>query len=289
MRIAARWLRSCRRMSPSSGAARASNDAIVAALARSDVFLLPTGGENFGHAIFEALSCGVPVLISDQTPWRGLEALKAGWDLPLARPEAFVAALRAFAALPATARAEWREGARACARAYVEKSGAAEASARSSAARAGRGVSALRLAVVVSHPIQYYAPLWRALAREPALQTQSVFRHPHRRRQDLRRRDEDRSFPGRPISPPATPTNSCPRRRASSAPAFMSTTPASARRCRGFALSRHPARLRLEDAAARARLVQVASARARCWSATAARGRDGSCTRRVRAAAYREP
>ena len=35
-------------------------------------FLLPTGGENFGHAIFEALSCGVPALISDRTPWRDL-------------------------------------------------------------------------------------------------------------------------------------------------------------------------------------------------------------------------
>ena len=33
------------------------------------LFFLPTLGENFGHAIFEALSVGVPVLISDQTPW----------------------------------------------------------------------------------------------------------------------------------------------------------------------------------------------------------------------------
>jgi glycosyltransferase involved in cell wall biosynthesis len=33
------------------------------------LFFLPTLGENFGHAIFEALSIGVPVLISDQTPW----------------------------------------------------------------------------------------------------------------------------------------------------------------------------------------------------------------------------
>jgi glycosyltransferase involved in cell wall biosynthesis len=32
-----------------------------------------------------------------------------------------------------------------------------------------------RLAVVVSHPIQYYAPLWRALAREPALDLKVFF------------------------------------------------------------------------------------------------------------------
>jgi len=36
-------------------------------------------------------------------------------------------------------------------------------------------VRVTRLAVVVTHPIQYYAPLWRALAREPALQTHVIF------------------------------------------------------------------------------------------------------------------
>ncbi len=108
----------------------ASNETIVNALARSDLFLLPTGGENFGHAIFEALSCGVPALISDRTPWRGLTARRAGFDLPLDAPERFVDALEFYAALPDEARAAWREGARACARAYVETSGAAEASAR---------------------------------------------------------------------------------------------------------------------------------------------------------------
>ncbi|MCP4379946.1 MAG: glycosyltransferase family 4 protein [Hyphomicrobiales bacterium] len=48
-----------------------------------DLFLLPTRGENFGHVILESLSAGCPVLISDQTPWRGLEQAGAGWDLPL--------------------------------------------------------------------------------------------------------------------------------------------------------------------------------------------------------------
>jgi glycosyltransferase involved in cell wall biosynthesis len=107
-----------------------SAEAIVEALSRSDLFFLPTGGENFGHAIFEALACGVPALISDQTPWLGLAAQKAGWDLPLSEPQAFVSALEAYAALGSRARAEWREGARNRARAYVEESGAAEASAR---------------------------------------------------------------------------------------------------------------------------------------------------------------
>ena len=35
-----------------------------------DVMILPTRGENFGHVIFESLSSGTPVLISDKTPWK---------------------------------------------------------------------------------------------------------------------------------------------------------------------------------------------------------------------------
>ena len=46
-------------------------------------FLLPTLGENFGHAILEALMAGCPVVISDQTPWRELQKNNIGWDLPL--------------------------------------------------------------------------------------------------------------------------------------------------------------------------------------------------------------
>ena len=59
-------------------------------------FAMPTLGENFGHAIFEALAAGKPVLISDQTPWRDLEAKKAGWDLPLNQPKAYEKAIRTF-------------------------------------------------------------------------------------------------------------------------------------------------------------------------------------------------
>jgi glycosyltransferase involved in cell wall biosynthesis len=56
---------------------------------RHHIFVSPTQGENFGHAIFESLALGRPVLISDQTPWRGLPSVNAGWDLPLERPELF--------------------------------------------------------------------------------------------------------------------------------------------------------------------------------------------------------
>lgn len=62
---------------------------ISAALCQHDLFFLPTQGENFGHAIVEALSCGLPILISNMTPWRDLECAGAGWDLPLDEPAAF--------------------------------------------------------------------------------------------------------------------------------------------------------------------------------------------------------
>ena len=47
------------------------------------IMVLPTQGENFGHSIFESLSMGRPVLISDQTIWRNLREKQIGWDLPL--------------------------------------------------------------------------------------------------------------------------------------------------------------------------------------------------------------
>ncbi|HEX4852529.1 MAG TPA: glycosyltransferase, partial [Puia sp.] len=65
------------------------NDRLPDVLKDNHIFSLPTKGENFGHAIFEALSFGKPVLISDQTPWRNLEHAKAGWDIPLEKPEQF--------------------------------------------------------------------------------------------------------------------------------------------------------------------------------------------------------
>ncbi|RYE99488.1 MAG: glycosyltransferase, partial [Oxalobacteraceae bacterium] len=59
-------------------------------LAPYDLFLFPTLGENYGHVIREALSAGLPVLVSDQTPWRGLVERGAGADLSLENSAAFV-------------------------------------------------------------------------------------------------------------------------------------------------------------------------------------------------------
>ena len=59
------------------------NDAVTDVLRQHHIFVLPTLGENFGHAIFEALQTGKPVLISDKTPWLDLESKQVGYDLPL--------------------------------------------------------------------------------------------------------------------------------------------------------------------------------------------------------------
>lgn len=53
-------------------------------------YILPTLHENFGHSIFEAMSAGCPVIISDQTPWRNLESKGIGWDISLKDNKKFI-------------------------------------------------------------------------------------------------------------------------------------------------------------------------------------------------------
>ena len=56
---------------------------VATTFAEFDFFVLPTLGENFGHVILEALSAGCPVVLSDRTPWKQLQADGVGWSLPL--------------------------------------------------------------------------------------------------------------------------------------------------------------------------------------------------------------
>lgn len=77
-----------------------------------DFFFLPTRGENYGHVIREALSAGLPVLISDRTPWRDLVVKGAGADLSLDEPEAFVAWIDAFSRLSPADQKAMRDAAR---------------------------------------------------------------------------------------------------------------------------------------------------------------------------------
>jgi glycosyltransferase involved in cell wall biosynthesis len=65
------------------------SEQVPALLARCHFLFMPTLGENFGHVILQALSAGCPPIISDRTPWRGLEMRKAGWDLSLEKENQF--------------------------------------------------------------------------------------------------------------------------------------------------------------------------------------------------------
>jgi glycosyltransferase involved in cell wall biosynthesis len=90
-------------------------------LIRADAMILPTQGENFGHAIFESLGVGTPVIISDRTIWRGLQQQQAGWDLPLEEPGMFAGAVRELGAMDLPARERLREGALGLAQGFMRK------------------------------------------------------------------------------------------------------------------------------------------------------------------------
>ena len=48
----------------------------------ASVFLLPSHNENFGLVIAEAMAHGVPALVTDTTPWHGLNTDSRGWCVP---------------------------------------------------------------------------------------------------------------------------------------------------------------------------------------------------------------
>ena len=96
------------------------SEKIPEALQQYDLMLLPTTGENFGHTILESFMAGCPVIISDQTPWKGLANEGIGHDIPLQQPEAFTSELEFFADLDDTSHAEFSKKAYTFALAYCD-------------------------------------------------------------------------------------------------------------------------------------------------------------------------
>ena len=85
---------------------------VAATFGRYDLFAFPTRGENFGHVIIESLAAGTPVLVSDQTPWRGNEEL-ALQEISLLNPDAWAAAIDQWANLDASSMFQRRAAAMA--------------------------------------------------------------------------------------------------------------------------------------------------------------------------------
>ena len=82
---------------------------------------MPSKSENFGHALYEALSAGRPVITSHTTPWNGLEKAGAGKNIDPEQPGELAAAIRFFAAMDETELETWSRGARTYAEAALDR------------------------------------------------------------------------------------------------------------------------------------------------------------------------
>jgi glycosyltransferase involved in cell wall biosynthesis len=70
------------------------HSAVSRVLHNHHFFVLPTRGENFCHSAVESLVNGTPVVLSNATPWTGLEEVKAGFDISLQDRERWVTILK---------------------------------------------------------------------------------------------------------------------------------------------------------------------------------------------------
>jgi glycosyltransferase involved in cell wall biosynthesis len=89
-------------------------------LSAYDFFILLSEGENFGHAILEALSVGLPVFISDKTPWKNLTTQSLGWDINNNAISEIVEALNQAIDMPNTLYAQWSEACVTYAKSFTE-------------------------------------------------------------------------------------------------------------------------------------------------------------------------
>ncbi|WP_240421730.1 glycosyltransferase family 4 protein [Paenibacillus periandrae] len=98
------------------------HDEVKSCMEQNDVFYLPTLGEGFGHAIFEALQSACPVLLSDRTPWNDVADANAGVVLPLEEPNGFAQAVQQFVDMDAEAYSRMSVNAYAYSLAYMRDS-----------------------------------------------------------------------------------------------------------------------------------------------------------------------
>jgi glycosyltransferase involved in cell wall biosynthesis len=105
-----------------------AEDHVRGVIEQAHAVFMPSVGENFGHTMLEALVAGRPLLISDRTPWKELEAKHAGWDLPLEQPERFERVVAQLLALDQTGYNAWLLGAAALGQRYLADTSSLERS-----------------------------------------------------------------------------------------------------------------------------------------------------------------
>ncbi len=98
------------------------------ALAKHEMLVLPTLGENHGYAIGEALLAGCLVLISDQTPWTSSGDNRLIRALPLSNAQAFASAIDEVADLDPSKRWEYRRQAQSLGLKHLKAEAAVSAS-----------------------------------------------------------------------------------------------------------------------------------------------------------------
>ncbi len=94
---------------------------VTETLEASHIFVLPSKGENFGHAIFESWSAGRPCLISDKTPWHHLKKQLTGWNLSLDNEQPWLNALDEAADWDQPAFDSWSNSSREFAARHIEQ------------------------------------------------------------------------------------------------------------------------------------------------------------------------
>lgn len=101
-------------------------ESVSAIFSAHDVFVFPTQGENFGHVIYEALSAGTSVIVSDKTPWL---ADKSGAleILPLPDKASWIQTIESWADFSPSDYFKQRVAAYSYSKKYLEDSDALEA------------------------------------------------------------------------------------------------------------------------------------------------------------------
>jgi glycosyltransferase involved in cell wall biosynthesis len=88
-----------------------NHEELTGLLSHYHFLLLLTENENYGHAIIESMALGCPVIISNRTPWRNLENMKAGWDLELNDTTSIVNRIQSATAMDQLTYESWSAGA----------------------------------------------------------------------------------------------------------------------------------------------------------------------------------